>query len=631
MESFSVSTNLNQEDWTAYKRAAVSSIRTSSFAWWHVGFFGVIAFGMCALVLFDLPISGPSFIFGIAIGVALIAMTHRLNKRAAVEKQRGAFLGVCSYEFSSAGLRVSRDGIQALIAWSEFRQLAAGPNHLFLWLRQQAAYVVPIRDLPPEMSREDAEARIRLWIGVTSATTNVASDPNTLTINEWLNQRNANSVKKYSLIATLLRLLVLVKTPGEAITGSDRSIVALIAVSTGLWVAINHMQVGGSAELHLDNLPAAAFIVVCILLLTLIFARRSNPTVEFRRVLVIVLAVLPLVVITNVLSDLFLHQRGQLLTLFVLIVYLMVYATTALGALSGTRQPNAGISGVVLGAALWWLATSFLYLDASVWFSPSDSNDAADDLRSAPLQTEDLLFSQRERIDKVIDAIQRPEKPAVNFFVGFAGVGEQRVFAEEIKLALKTVGERFGIDHRSLLLVNDRRDLDTNPLATTVGLRYALSQLAKKMNVEKDVLFLSLSSHGSSEPKLSVSNTALPLNDLSGEELSEALDDSDIKWRVIIISACHSGAFIKYLENPYTVIITASAADKTSFGCSDDRDLTYFGEAFYRDALPKSKSLAEAFNAAKAAIVIREKQEGVDPSDPQASFGAEISRKLEGT
>ena len=43
------------------------------------------------------------------------------------------------------------------------------------------------------------------------------------------------------------------------------------------------------------------------------------------------------------------------------------------------------------------------------------------------------------------------------------------------------------------------------------------------------------------------------------------------------------------------MLITAAAADKTSFGCSDDRDLTYFGEAFYRDALPKAKNLQEAF------------------------------------
>jgi hypothetical protein len=241
-----------------------------------------------------------------------------------------------------------------------------------------------------------------------------------------------------------------------------------------------------------------------------------------------------------------------------------------------------------------------------------------------------LLFEQSARIDTVIDAMQRPtNKSSANVFVGFAGFGEEKVFAEEIKLASKTVGERFDVDKRSLLLLNDRRDIESSPLATATNLRYALSRLAKKMNLEQDILFLSLSSHGSDDPELSVSNTALPLNNLGGEELASALNDSGIKWRVVIISACHSGAFIKHLENPNTAVITASAADKTSFGCSDERDLTYFGEAFYRDALPKSKSLADAFDTAKAAITKREKEEGMTPSDPQASFGVEIQRKLQ--
>ena len=80
----------------------------------------------------------------------------------------------------------------------------------------------------------------------------------------------------------------------------------------------------------------------------------------------------------------------------------------------------------------------------------------------------------------------------------------------------------------------------------------------------------------------------LPLRDLTGEALADALRASGIKWRVIVISACHSGAFIESLKDPYTMVITAAAPDRTSFGCSDDRDLTYFGEAFFRDSLPQA-------------------------------------------
>jgi hypothetical protein len=148
------------------------------------------------------------------------------------------------------------------------------------------------------------------------------------------------------------------------------------------------------------------------------------------------------------------------------------------------------------------------------------------------------------------------------------------------------------------------------------------------MNIERDILFLSLSSHGSDEPLLSVSNGVLPLEQVSGENLASALRDSGIKWRVIVISACHAGAFIGALQDPDTVLITAAAADRTSFGCSDDRDLTYFGEAFYRDALPRAKTLRDAFALTREAIAKRELDEHVTASEPQAFFGERIERLL---
>jgi hypothetical protein len=36
--------------------------------------------------------------------------------------------------------------------------------------------------------------------------------------------------------------------------------------------------------------------------------------------------------------------------------------------------------------------------------------------------------------------------------------------------------------------------------------------------------------------------------------------------------------------------------ERTAFGCSDDRDLTYFSEAFFRDALPAAADLEAMFD-----------------------------------
>jgi hypothetical protein len=92
---------------------------------------------------------------------------------------------------------------------------------------------------------------------------------------------------------------------------------------------------------------------------------------------------------------------------------------------------------------------------------------------------------------------------------------------------------------------------------------------------------------------------------------------------VVIISACYAGGFIEPLKNPQTIVIAAAAADRTSFGCGSDSDLTYFGAAFYRDALPNARTLRDAFEQAKSAIAQRERREHVDASRPQGYFGAE--------
>jgi hypothetical protein len=166
------------------------------------------------------------------------------------------------------------------------------------------------------------------------------------------------------------------------------------------------------------------------------------------------------------------------------------------------------------------------------------------------------------------------------------------------------------------------------PLATASGLTRSLAGIARRMNVDEDVLLLFLTSHGSEDAELSVSQGYLPLDELDGRTLRTALDDSGIRWRVIVISACHAGSFIPKLSDERTLIIAAAHADKSSFGCSDERELTYFGEAFLRDALPASSDLLDAFARAKELVTAREIEEGQEPSDPQLFVGAQMKAKL---
>jgi hypothetical protein len=242
--------------------------------------------------------------------------------------------------------------------------------------------------------------------------------------------------------------------------------------------------------------------------------------------------------------------------------------------------------------------------------------------------TGDAAQAQRALIDAQVAKFDGEAEPLGRvYFLGFAGFGGERVFAEEIKLAARRVGERYGSSTRSVLLLNDRRDLTTWPLASQSSLRYSLREIARVMNRDEDVLFLALSSHGS-RGVISVTNTGMAEQSLSARTLAKLLEESGIRWRVVVVSACFSGSFVKPLADSHTIVITAASKSRTSFGCSDQRDLTYFGEAFYRDAMPHSKYLRFAFEAARNDIREREKAEGYTPSQPQAYFGLLMEEKL---
>jgi hypothetical protein len=242
-----------------------------------------------------------------------------------------------------------------------------------------------------------------------------------------------------------------------------------------------------------------------------------------------------------------------------------------------------------------------------------------------------VLFAQPDLVDRAVERLSAGTVGRTDvYFVGFAAYGNQGVFEKEIRWANDAFGKRMDLDGRTLQLINspERNEGTTTPLATASGLSRSLAGIARKMNVEEDVLLLFLTSHGSDDAELSVSQGYLPLEQLDARTLRAALDDAGIRWRVIMISACHSGSFIPHLSDERTLIITAAHAEKSSFGCSDERELTYFGEAFLRDALPVSSGLLDAFARTKELVTARELEEGEVPSDPQLFVGAQMSSKL---
>ena len=426
-----------------------------------------------------------------------------------------------------------------------------------------------------------------------------------------------------------LTLLLQLWTLRKAIPNFGPSIFVLIALSLVwllLWVALDWWEALPDPEFLLAGVPLFPWYALAIVVLAALLRARSNPKPAFRAALLLSLGLVPLPLLLAVFAVPLLSVVWQCVVAVSVLIYSFFYLARGLRAFTGESQRRAAFAGIAFLMVFIWF-TDALDVIPDVWAAPEIAEAADGGDRSADAET--VLFEQSRRIDQALAAIRSDPSPAPKaFFLGFAGVGEQKVFAQEIGLASRVLSERYGMESRALSLINDQRDLERAPLASVSGLKYALRGLAGRMNLDRDVLFLVISSHGAKDPAIAVSNSDLPLNDMTDEDLAEALGASGIKWRVIIISACYAGGFIDALKDPRTIVITAAAADRTSFGCSNDRDLTYFGEAFFRDALPEARSLRDAFDRAKSAIALRERRERVDASKPQAYFGAEIEAKL---
>ena len=245
-----------------------------------------------------------------------------------------------------------------------------------------------------------------------------------------------------------------------------------------------------------------------------------------------------------------------------------------------------------------------------------------------PSFAEDALYAQSRLLNKSLDAVEYGEFAQSHwYFLGVAGASYQDVFKLEIERIKEQFDTRFGTYGRSVELINNPATRTEIPLASKTSMELALRRIGQQMNRESDVLFLYMTSHGLPNV-FEMENAPLDLAQVDPKWLKEALDASGIRWRVIVISSCYSGSFIPALQNDNTLIITASAADRQSFGCSNEAEYTYFGRAFFDQAMREQTSIQAAFNETKATVAKWEAAQGFEPSEPQWSMGKNMALML---
>lgn len=279
----------------------------------------------------------------------------------------------------------------------------------------------------------------------------------------------------------------------------------------------------------------------------------------------------------------------------------------------------------------WWerlLIMVATFITLWIWQFSSQSQPIWKVEELPPTVSEQVFYAQPRALNSALEQIQFGEFAQSHwYFMGVGGVSYQDVFKLEIQRIKEQFDTRFGTFGRSIALVNNASTATEVPFASKTSIELALKRIGSQMNPESDVLFLYMTSHGL-QNQFELENEPLDLEDIDPKWLREKIDQSGVRWKVIVISACYSGSFIPALQSPDTLIITASAADRASFGCSNESDYTYFGRAFFDQAMREQSSLKASFDEAAATVAQWEHAQGFEPSEPQWVIGKNMALML---
>ena len=308
-------------------------------------------------------------------------------------------------------------------------------------------------------------------------------------------------------------------------------------------------------------------------------------------------------------------------------IILMGWSVAAAGRLAqtagGWAKPVARAVANVVIAAIF--LTAFQWSTIQARLSTLFLGESAEPAHE-PIDAEELWTAQPRLLAKAVEplTVQSSTKPSI-YVLALATGGSQQLFGREARAVLREFKGKYSDDARSALLSNARNDLSAAPLANRTNLEGAIAAMRAGYDPQRDLAVIFLTSHGGRDAALS---TDLPdytqLSPISAEFLAKTLNRARITRRVVIVSACYSGTWIAPLASPDTIVITASAPDRTSFGCDDSRLYTVFGQAIVESPLDRGASLRDAFVEIKRRVAREEEKSGARPSLPQAYVGANM-------
>ena len=266
---------------------------------------------------------------------------------------------------------------------------------------------------------------------------------------------------------------------------------------------------------------------------------------------------------------------------------------------------------------------------------PLNGQFGAMEVAMSPAEAADDAMRMGEALAKL--PAQRPG--VVDTYILTASLWDEPVFENEAKEAAAILARRYDAAERTITLSAGRGPgvARTYPAATPNNFNAALGRIGKLADPNEDLVVVFFTSHGGQDGAVVMQEKGRLGGALRVLHLRTSLQQAKIKSKLLIVSACFSGYFILPFANDDTVVLTAAAADKTSFGCEPSRDWTYFGDALFNHALRGGGGIVDAFDQARGLIAkwegdllaqwkakpasVRAREQEPQPSNPQNTIG----------
>ncbi len=259
----------------------------------------------------------------------------------------------------------------------------------------------------------------------------------------------------------------------------------------------------------------------------------------------------------------------------------------------------------VLGKALIRAAAAVAFMAAAAGGAQAQQGDplgGAFGAIEAALTPAEAL-QQTEAIAAALNSLP-PQRPGIaDAYVLSLSLWNDPVFENEAKEAAAILGRHFDATERTLVLSAGKgQGPRAYPMATPNNIQAALAKIGKTIDPLEDLVVVFVTSHGAQDGSVAIQEHNRMGGALRAQHLRASLAQTGIRQKVIIVSACFSGFFVPPFADPNTIVLTAAAADRTSFGCTPTRDWTYFGDALFSHSLRGGASLVAAYDASLALI-----------------------------